>query len=130
MPRMSTEDEALMWEILDFGCSSEGNNPAKFGDLGIPHPNDIGAVQPHRNNGSITTQGVAEQPDKADRSVTTSQKLSNHGIPFLDSMSDPIGESPFPGWPFQTRSGGDVIGPTIPDIPDWMILGDYMAEHL
>lgn len=48
---------------------------------------------------------------------------------FFSPMHDHIGESSFPGWPFNTR-GGDVIGPAIPDIPDWMILGDYIAENL
>jgi hypothetical protein len=130
MPRMSVEDEALMWEILDFGSSSEGNNPANFGDLAIPHPHDTDAVQSLRNDGSTVTQGVSEQSKKAGKRGPTTQNLSNHGIPSIDSMSDPIGGSPFPGWPFNTRSGGDVTSPTIPDIPDWMILGDYMAEHL
>jgi hypothetical protein len=131
MPRMSTEDEALMWEILDFGASSEGNNPSKFGDLAIPHPDNIETVQSRRrNNGSTTTQGVSEQPEKTGKRPSTTQSLSTHGISFLDSMSDPTGESAFPGWPFNTRSGGDLDGQTIPDIPDWMILGDYMAEHL
>jgi hypothetical protein len=129
MPRMSTEDETLMWEILDFGSSSEGNNPTKLGDLAIPHPTNVDATQSD-NNRPTAINGASEKPDKAVKRGSTTQNPSTQDIPFLGSMPDPIVESPFPGWPFNTRSGGDVTGPTIPDIPDWMILGDYMAEHL
>ncbi|KAJ5337578.1 hypothetical protein N7452_004306 [Penicillium brevicompactum] len=125
MPRMSTEDEALMWEILDFGCSSENNAPGKIGDLAVPHPN---AMEPGKNT-STMVQGITGLSDNGNIGRSESQNIRDHGPPAFDSISDPTGQSAFPGWPFNTRSG-DVIGPTIPDIPDWMILGDYMAEHL
>lgn len=125
MPRMSTEDEALMWEILDFGCSSENNAPGKIGDLAAPLSN---AMQPGKTT-SIMVQGITGLSDNGNTAHSESQNIRDHGPPAFDSISDPTGQSAFPGWPFNTRSG-DVIGPTVPDIPDWMILGDYMAEHL
>ncbi|CAI7665948.1 unnamed protein product [Penicillium bialowiezense] len=125
MPRMSVEDEALMWEILDFGCSSEGNTPGRLGDLAIP---PLSATQ-SANNVSATMQGVPGLSDNSNRGHSEPQNIHGHGSTAFDSMSNPSDQSSFPGWPFNTRSG-DVIGPTVPDIPDWMILGDYMADHL
>ncbi|KAJ5170041.1 uncharacterized protein N7500_002824 [Penicillium coprophilum] len=121
MPRMSVEDEGLMWEILDFGCSSGGDEAIKFGDLAIPQKSGIRA-----NEGPVAqrTQLVGQQnnDDQRERMATN--------IPSLDHLSESINEGPLPEWPFQSRGGGDVIGAAMPDIPDWMILGDYMAEHL
>ncbi|CAG8146482.1 unnamed protein product [Penicillium salamii] len=129
MPRMSPEDETLMWEILDFGCSSEGREPGKFGDLAIPHPDTIGDQTGTSNDMSTVAPGALGPSGKAGEGQSTNHSVRTHGSPTFDAMSDSIGPGPFPAWPFNTRNG-DVTGPTIPDIPDWMILGDYMAEHL
>ncbi|OQE05207.1 hypothetical protein PENVUL_c026G04482 [Penicillium vulpinum] len=118
MPRMSAADESLMWEILDFGCSS-GAETMNFGDLAIPKESKIQA-----NRMPSRTQGVVQQNSDDQRG------RMNPELPNLDQISTPINEGPFPEWPFQTRNGGDLIGAAMPDIPDWMILGDYMAEHL
>jgi hypothetical protein len=117
MPRMSAEDEGLMWEILDFGCSSGGDAAMKFGDLAVPRESKIQANEGH------PTQRVGQQ-NKKDQGGGMTPNLPN-----LHQMSESINEGTLPEWPFQTRGGGDVLA-AMPDIPDWMILGDYMAEHL
>ncbi|OQE39204.1 hypothetical protein PENCOP_c007G04675 [Penicillium coprophilum] len=126
MPRMSVEDEGLMWEILDFGCSSGGGEAKKFGDLSFPQERGItaneGPVAQSRT--SSRTQRVGQQNNHDEREQMTTN------IPSLEQLSESINEGPLPEWPFQSRGGGDVIGAAMPDIPDWMILGDYMAEHL
>ncbi|KAJ6191040.1 hypothetical protein N7519_001061 [Penicillium mononematosum] len=117
MPRMSPEDEGLMWEILDFGCSSGGDVAMKFGDLAIPRESKTQANEGH------PTQRVGQQ-NKQDQGGGMTPNLPN-----LHRISETINEGTLPEWPFQTRGGGDVLA-AMPDIPDWMILGDYMAEHL
>jgi hypothetical protein len=122
MPRMSAEDEGLMWEILDFGCSSGGDEAMKFGDLAIPQESRVQANEGHvAQNRTSSRTGQMNNYDQRGR---MSPNLRN-----FDQVSESINEGPLPEWPFQTR-GGDVIGAAMPDIPDWMILGDYMAEHL
>lgn len=121
---MSAEDEGLMWEILDFGCSS-GDEAMNFGNLAMPQESKIQANEGHptQSRTSLRMQLVGQQNKDEQRGLMTPN------LPNLDQISDSINEGPLPEWPFQTRGGGDVIG-AMPDIPDWMILGDYMAEHL
>ncbi|KXG53393.1 Transcription factor [Penicillium griseofulvum] len=122
MPRMSAEDEGLMWEILDFGCSSGGDEAMKFGDLAIPQESRV-----------QTNEGHVAQTGTSSRTGQMNNYNQRGGIPAdlenFDQVSESINEGPLPEWPFQTR-GGDGIEAAMPDIPDWMILGDYMAEHL
>ncbi|CAG8125633.1 unnamed protein product [Penicillium olsonii] len=129
MPRMSIEDETLMWEILDFGSSSEGCKLNKFSDLAIPCPDTTNGHGQTGNDMPTAVEGTPEEPEKADQRRSTAHNVRDHGSLAFDPISDSIGPNPFPTWPYNTRNGG-VIGPTIPDIPDWMILGDYMADHL
>ncbi|KAJ5374395.1 hypothetical protein N7517_006401 [Penicillium concentricum] len=126
MPRMSAEDESLMWEILDFGCSSGGDEAMKFGDLAIPQEIKMQANKGHvaQSRTSSRTQRGSQQNNN-DQRGRVSPKLPN-----FDQISESINENPLPEWPFQARGNDDVIGAAMPDIPDWMILGDYMAEHL
>lgn len=113
---MSAEDESLMWEILDFGCSA-GGAAMKFGDLAIPRESKIQANEEH------PTPRVGQQSKQAQgRGMTPN-------LPNLHQIPGSINEGSLPEWPFQTRGDGDMLA-AMPDIPDWMILGDYMAEHL
>lgn len=126
MPRMSAEDEGLMWEILDFGCSSGGDVAMSFGDLAIPQNSQTQANEGHPAQSRMSSRpqrvGQQNKNDQRERLTPT--------LPNLDEIPEPIHEGPLPEWPFQTRGGGDIMGAAMPDIPDWMILGDYMAEHL
>ncbi|KAJ5187917.1 hypothetical protein N7449_010911 [Penicillium cf. viridicatum] len=126
MPRMSAEDEGLMWEILDFGCSSGGDVAMGFGNLAIPQSSQLQANEGHPAQSRMTSR-----PQRVDQQNKNDQRgLMTPALPNLNEISEPIHEGPLPEWPFQTRGGGDMIGAAMPDIPDWMILGDYMAEHL
>lgn len=126
MPRMSAEDEGLMWEILDFGCSSGGDVAMSFGNLAIPRGSQLQA-----NEGHLAQSRMSSRPQLVDQQNKNDQRgRMTPTLPNLDEISEPIHEGPLPEWPFQTRGGGDMIGAAMPDIPDWMILGDYMAEHL
>lgn len=124
MPRMSAEDECLMWEILDFGCSSGGDVAISFGNLAIPQGSQIQANEGHPVQSRMSRPQRVGQQNKDDQRRRLTPTLPN-----LDEISESIHEGPLPEWPFQTR-GGDMMGAAMPDIPDWMILGDYMAEHL
>ncbi|KGO66312.1 Transcription factor, fungi [Penicillium expansum] len=124
MPRMSAEDEGLMWEILDFGCSSGGDKAMNFGNLAIPQDIQANEGHPAQRRPSSRIQRAGQQNKNDQRGRMTPS------VPNLDEISESINEGPLPEWPFQARDGGDMIGAAMPDIPDWMILGDYMAEHL
>ncbi|CAI7658961.1 unnamed protein product [Penicillium glandicola] len=129
MPRMSAEDEGLMWEILDFGWSSGGHEATNFGNLAIPAIPQESKIQadeghPAQSTRSLGMQQVGQQNKDGQRGRMTPN------LPNFDQISESINEGRLPEWPFQTRGGDDVIGAAMPDIPDWMILGDYMAEHL
>ncbi|KAJ5401146.1 hypothetical protein N7465_011635 [Penicillium sp. CMV-2018d] len=126
MPRMSAEDEGLMWEILDFGCSSGGDVAMSFGNLAIPQGSQI-----HANEGHPAQSRMSSRPPRVGRQNKSDQRGGlTPTLPNLDEISESIHEGPLPEWPFQTRGDGEMIGAAMPDIPDWMILGDYMAEHL
>jgi hypothetical protein len=126
MPRMSAEDEGLMWEILDFGCSSGGDVARSFGNLAIPQGSQIQA-----NEGPLAQSRMSSRPQRVSQQNKNDQKgRMTSTLPNLDGISESMHKGPLPEWPFQTRGGGDMIGAAMPDIPDWMILGDYMAEHL
>ncbi|KAJ5295474.1 hypothetical protein N7508_010295 [Penicillium antarcticum] len=128
MPRMATSDEALMWEILDVGASSGGAPEAQFGDLAIlqGHNNDF---ETGRRVESNSGPAGASQRSGNDQLDSVASNLPGQDIPLTDQISGSINEGPLPDWPFP-GSGNDFMGAGIPDIPEWMILGDYMAEHL
>jgi hypothetical protein len=128
MPRMSTDDEALMWEILDFGASSGGAAEAQFGDLAIPRGRSIELKAGQRVENNTGPAGMSQRNGNGQSDLMASN-LPGQSISLPDQLSGPINESPFPEWHF-SGSGNDVVGAGIPDIPEWMILGDYMAEHL
>ena len=44
----------------------------------------------------------------------------------IDEISDSIDIGPLAEWSFQTTGGGAAM----PDVPDWIILAEYMAERL
>ncbi|KAJ6099042.1 hypothetical protein N7467_000577 [Penicillium canescens] len=128
MPRMSADDEALMWEILDFGASSGGAAEAQFGDLAIPRGRSIELEAGRRVENNTSPAGISQRNGN-DQSDLMASNLPGQGISLPDQLSGSINEGPLPEWPF-SGSGNDVVGVGIPDIPEWMILGDYMAEHL
>ena len=75
MPRMSIEDETLMWEILDFGSSSEGCKLNKFSDLAIPCPDTTNGHGQTGNDMPTAVEGTSEEPEKADQRRSTAHNV-------------------------------------------------------
>lgn len=120
LPRMSTDDEALMWDILDLTSSSNFSDSLNHSDL-VPRLDD-------------TAKGtrVSGEDSRVDR-----QHGEKHGseIPIfpaqetsiLGGTSQAVDEESSQ-WPFGNRVGNMPLA-AVPDIPDWMIFGDF-TEHL
>ena len=124
---MSTEDEALMWDILDFSSSCTPSETTQLGDL-IPSRD-----QSHH----IGTRPTLDLPDlqlsipteNGDHETNVYQK----GLPTAEDLPSPpygrvpesIDEDSIPGWPLPDATGTGGL-----DFPDWLILGGDMAEHL
>lgn len=125
---MSPDDEALMWDILDLGASSSSNKTTHLGDLIPPHSQTHTECQ----NPPLTSPATETIRDRsAIRRPSMPQDLHSQEMAMLyDRGPDPVGEEPIPEWPFPNRTGSVGFGPAIPDVPDWMILGGYMGEHL
>ena len=97
-----------------------------LGNLAIPQGSQIQA-----NEGHPTQSRMSSRPQRVGQQNKNDQRgRLTPTLPNLDEIPESIQEGPLPEWPFQTRGDGDMMGAAMPDIPDWMILGDYMAEHL
>lgn len=109
LPRMSEDDEALMWDIMDVTSLSTSAPTTEMTDLVPPSGADRLALDSHHPaSPSISAQ------DGADITGDCPEMAS----------SDPT------SWPFANRAGHQPFGTGVPDIPDWMIFGDFMTEHL
>ena len=111
---MSEADEALMWNILDFSSSFTPAEIVQLGDL-VPSPYQrMETISPNFPDQSLLAAGQGEQG--------------------IDSLSGrvlgPVGADPISEWPFSERPGNDGFDAAIPDLPDWMMFGDYVAEQL
>lgn len=123
LPRMSAQDESLMWDILDLTS------------LGFSHTTS-------GISGTKCLPGNEFPTDDNEESISSSEKdledhepealnAPNHKPSVLDGeVPDPTDEMPGPEWPFSNQTGNTTIGSGVPDIPDWMIFGDLMTEHL
>ncbi|KAJ6003370.1 hypothetical protein N7451_005917 [Penicillium sp. IBT 35674x] len=98
LPRMSAQDEALVWNILDLTSFN-------------------------------SEESITRPPSTADLQAET-QLLEAPGLGESVQVGIRQGsvEAASPEWPFEQRGTG--FGSGVPDIPDWMIFGDFMSEHL
>lgn len=123
LPRMSPEDEALMWDILDLTSSS------------LPELSGFDDLQPQQEESA-----TKEMRSSGDPSGTDAQRKSDTHASEMVGFSDQeasilaggapqqIEEDPASQWPFTPQVGRTpLVG--VPDIPDWMIFGDF-TEHL
>lgn len=111
IPRMSEADEALMWNILDFSSSF---TPAEIGQLGDLVPSPYQRMETTSPNFPVATGQTTEQ-----------------GLESLSGrIPGPIGADPISEWPFSDRPGNGGFDAALPDLPDWMMFGDYVAEQL
>lgn len=124
LPRMSAEDEALMWNILDFTSSSSFPDGLDVTDLTL-QPQESTAKETRSLGESFTLdtheQSQAHGPED---SIFHDQgsSLLNGGV------SQPVDGNPPSQWPFGNRVSNNPLA-VVPDIPDWMIFGDF-TEHL
>ena len=78
-------------------------------------------------NHSALAVGSEPQEGAQDRSRDTTniqeKVLEGGGSHVLNEVSSS-------NWHFGSRAGNNTFGSGVPDIPDWMIFGDFMMEHL
>ena len=122
LPRMSSEDEALMWDILDLTSSSSFTKPANTARLAT-YNEEMTTNEPdspeQESDDEIPTTGRGQGPDNPN-------VLAQHHD--LMEEAAQTGEEPSSDWPFSQRVGINALA-AVPDIPDWMIFGDF-TEHL
>ena len=101
---MSTEDEALMWNILDLTSFSSPETESL--------PETV-------TRGNSWYETVLE---------SDSAMAAPHAAPMHHGESS-LAVGATPEWSLSPRANYALpIG--VPDIPDWMIFGDFMNEHL
>jgi hypothetical protein len=121
LPRMSSEDEALMWDILDLTSSSGFHQP--FNDAAMA------------TYGKKSVPGEPESTEE-EFDVDMNQESNDQGPETPNLAQDPISAGgtshqavePLSDWLFSQRVGNNTLA-AVPDIPDWMIFGDF-TEHL
>lgn len=123
IPRMSAEDEALMWDILDFGSSCSSAETTRLGDLVPVRDQQAGTealdlpefrlpLSPHEVR---DRNGYQSEPSAAG---------NNPSPPPYGRVPESVSEDPMSAWPLADGNSNGAL-----DIPDWMILGG-MVEHL
>ncbi|KAJ5090964.1 hypothetical protein N7532_009648 [Penicillium argentinense] len=124
IPRMSSEDEELMWDILDF-TSFRSSQPADITQMAPFSEKETAA-----NTNEMSSTSDEELDEDVDDESSGIGMTSQRGSTLGDGVSHLGGETPGSAWPFNSRTGGNTFGSGVPDIPDWMIFGDLMTEHL
>lgn len=122
LPRMSSQDESLMWDILDLTS------------LGFNQTSQISGMKPLADNEVSTYDNeMSRSPsdeDLEDQEVESLNVPTHKTSGIGEEVSEPTDEMPGPEWPFSNQTGNNSIGSGVPDIPDWMIFGDLMTDHL
>ncbi|KAJ6104990.1 hypothetical protein N7486_003679 [Penicillium sp. IBT 16267x] len=99
LPRMSAQDEALIWDILDLTSFSSDVES-------ITRPPSTAGLQTEIQNLEAPSLGESVLVGVGPGSI----------------------QAATPEWPFEQRGTG--FGSGVPDIPDSMIFGDFISEHL
>ncbi|PLB53556.1 hypothetical protein P170DRAFT_435157 [Aspergillus steynii IBT 23096] len=126
IPKMSAEDESLMWDILDISSSSGSGRLAQLSDL-VPSPHRQTGVRleqaPSRVSQEIFDRSNREQSESMQAELSAPEMSLLDGRVLALMAEDPA------GWSFP-RSNNDEFGNAIPDLPDWMMSSGHMPEHL
>lgn len=126
LPRMSTEDEALMWDILDLASSS---SPLEAIEASSPAPTRKKRKTTKQPAGRSTRQ--SDLRDQAELENTSTPDVPSHENGVIEGLGGPmLNDESISDWQFPDRAGSNAPGSLVPDIPDWMIFGDFMSEHL
>ncbi|KAF7590981.1 hypothetical protein BBP40_002175 [Aspergillus hancockii] len=125
IPRMSEADEALMWNILDFSSSSSPAETIQLGNL-VPSPfQRMETVSPnYPEQPVVSATHDAVPPLDGEQRESMGPRFPSQGLSPLTG-SGPAGVPPISEWPFLNK-----FDTALPDLPDWMIFGDYGAEQL
>ncbi|KAL5356124.1 hypothetical protein BJX96DRAFT_94055 [Aspergillus floccosus] len=129
IPRMSAEDEALMWDILDISSSSSFAEFPRLGDRlpQLQRPEDALMRSPENSIIAAPHEIFASSADRR-------PSLAPHFPPGISPLPlvgpDTMEDGAIPEWPFTTREESAGLGPAMPDIPDWMLFGRYLPEQL
>lgn len=129
IPKMSMEDEALMWDILDISSSSCSGGLAQHNEL-VPSPNRHAIARLPENFPSSAAPGVVEDRQNRDDNESTRPDLSVPEMSLLDGRVLALMAEDPAGWSFAGRSNSDEFGNAIPDLPEWMVSSGHMPEHL
>lgn len=106
---MSEEDEALMWDIMDLTSLSSSMSTAEMVDL-------------------VPQGGADELPLESHPPVSLNIDAQEGSS--IAPTSPEVASSDPTSWPFGNRADNHPFGTGVPDIPDWVIFGDFMSEHL
>ncbi|GFF88646.1 uncharacterized transcriptional regulatory protein C530.11c [Aspergillus udagawae] len=120
LPRMSAEDERLMWDILDFGTScsfakasifdaSGSSSDQHMGGVSVPLPLDDSSPTGHDVVGEVM--------------VDLPRPRAEEPRPATDSLDQYLP----PEWPI---SNTDELGLALPDAADWLLFGGSLPEQL
>ncbi|RHZ67197.1 fungal specific transcription factor domain-containing protein [Aspergillus thermomutatus] len=120
LPRMSAEDEALMWDILDFSSSCSFAKTSLF-EASRSSPNQhMGGVSVLPPLDDSFTSGHVVVGEAMDDQQTPRSQESGGPADSLDHILPPE-------WPI---SNTEELGLTMPDAADWMLFGGYLPEQL
>lgn len=111
-----------MWDILDLTSSSSFPSAADMTGSATQH----GKITPNEKKSPEQELDVDIHGEGHGQEPGTSNFLVQ-GEPLLGGASHPVDE-PVSDWPFSQRVGNNPLT-AVPDIPDWMIFGDF-TEHL
>jgi hypothetical protein len=120
LPRMSAEDERLMWDILDFGTSCSFAKASIFdassslpdhhmGGVSVPWPPEDSSLTGHDVVGEVM--------------VDLPRPRTQEPRPSTDSLEHYLPSE----WPI---SNTDELGLAMPDAAEWLLFGGYLPEQL
>ena len=127
LPRMSAEDEELMWDILDLTSLSNAVESRVISDL-ASHP-ETNIITSHGDENLDSPIPSVDQENTYNQG-TGSPNISSQTDSILCEAASPLMDGIAEEWSFSDRASNNVFASGVPQIPDWMIFGDIMSEHL
>lgn len=113
-----------MWDILDFASSS---SPLEATESPSPTPARKKRKTAEQSTGRSTRQRTLRQQGDLEDTLPGARPANSTIEELVEPM---VNDESISDWQFADRGGSNVAGSLVPDIPDWMIFGDFMSEHL
>ena len=111
-----------MWDVLDLTSLGLSQASNILGMGSFPDNN----YMPEDDN---DTSKSSSDGDLDDQETTTLGHVPNETPTLAGDVNTLSNDTPGPDWPF-SRTGNNAVASGVPDIPDWMIFGDLMTDHL